>query len=559
MLQQIVIRHFALIEELTIDFHSGSTMITGETGAGKSIILSAIELALGGRATQQIVTPNKKTAEIVLTFDIENLPRVKEWLEEHDLEDEEHCLLRRVITEQGKSRSYINSIPVTTQNLKQLSLLLVNIHGQHDNHLLLKMNEQLRLLDAYAQNEPLLSKLSNTARSWKKTKNEYEKSKETLQTSQQRADYLQFQLTEFNELGLTTEQVQTLPAEHKRLANSEALIQDYRQALSLLSSDSNSKPILEKLNQLNQMVSNLSKQDHRVASNQELLGNALIQLEELNTSLQGLLDTTDIDPRHLANLEQQLTLLHNMSRKHHVSIENLPGYFKKIEAELSNLSNLDGDLAALEETLLALEIDYTKHAKQLTERRKKAASKLNQSITQLIQTLGMPKASFEIKLITQDDTTPHLHGNEQADFQIQTNPGLAQQALSKIASGGELSRISLAIQVIMAKQVKHPTLFFDEVDVGIGGVTAATVGALLRQLGSSHQVITITHQPQVAASAAEHLAVYKTTDKNSTQVNIVKLNKTKRIDELARMLGGIKITKQTKAHAEEMLELHQVD
>lgn len=554
MLQDLTIKNFALIDHLELTLQAGATMITGETGAGKSIILGAVELALGGRASAQVVKQGKKSAEITLSFALNK--SAMRWLQNNELESDEDCLIRRTIQKDGKSRCYINGTPCSVQTVKQLAALLVNIHGQHENQMLMKPAAQANIVDAFAGNQTLLEELKTCYKQWKKSFDEFNTLNGKISESKQRAEFLKFQLDEFEKANLTAEEIKTLPEKHKRLAHSEELLQHYQYAIQLIS-ESEGNNISDQLNQLLEINGKIKQHDSSAFETEELLNSALVQIEEAYENLSHHYSAIDIDPALLATLEQRMSTIHDLSRKHRVSAEELPQFFEKLSEEYNQLENIDGNLEALQQKLKAQEDHYTTLAIELTNSRKKTIKKLNKLITEQIRQLGMPKAEFEIKLIKTEKTQPSLQGYETIEFNVMTNPGNPAQAMTKIASGGELSRISLAIQVITAKHIAIPTLFFDEVDVGIGGTTAAIVGKLLRQLSQSHQVICITHQPQVAASAVHHLHVEKATDGKSTDIAIFALEKNQRIEELARMLGGIEITKQTKSHAKEMLEMHQ--
>lgn len=558
MLQHIFVKNFALIDQLELTLERTATMVTGETGAGKSIILGAIDIALGQRATSGKIKAQAKQAEVILTFDVGALSDAQEWLRQHDLESDEvsELLIRRTINSDGKSRSFINGRPSNLQLVKEISQILVLLHGQHENQHLLNKQEQTKTLDAFANNHSLLDQIAICAEQWQTLNKRIQSLTSTTQESEQKIEFIQFQLEELNQLTLSSQEIKTLPEQHKKLAHSEELIQLYQIAVDL-SSESEEANIENQINQLCSVLNNIAQHDPSVKQTSELLESLQIQFSEVVDELRQRAGNVELDPEQLARIEKSMTFVHDMARKHRIEPEQLPKFKQQLEQEFDDLVNLDNNLEELEQQLHSINENYQVLAKKLTAKREAATKKLNPIITKLLNELGMPQAKFQATLVSNTSKQPSSLGNEIIEFTLQTNPGTTFMPLNKIASGGELARTSLAIQATLAKHINIPTLIFDEIDVGIGGKTAAVVGQLLNTLSQSHQIICITHQPQVAASGQHHWSVRKSSDKQSTTVTIENLNSKQRLEEIARMLGGIEMTKQTLAHAKEMLKMHE--
>lgn len=558
MLQHIFVKNFALIDQLELTLERGATMVTGETGAGKSIILGAIDIALGQRATSGKIKAQEKQAEVILTFNIDTLSDAQAWLEQHNLEsdDKSELLIRRIVNSDGKSRSFINGRPSNLQLVKEISQLLVLLHSQHENQHLLNKQEQTKTLDAFANNHSLLDQLATCALQWQTLNKRIQSLTSSTQASEQKIEFIQFQLEELNQLTLSSQEIKILPEQHKKLAHSEELIQLYQIAIDL-SSEAEDANIENQFNQLSSVLSNIEQHDSSVKETRELLQSLQIQFGEVIDELRQRAGNIELDPQQLALVEKSMSLVHDMARKHRIEPEQLPEFKQQLEQEFDDLINLDNNLEELVKQLDGINENYQVLASKLTAKRQIAAQKLDPIITKLLHQLGMPQASFKATLAPHASKQPTLTGNEVIEFTLQTNPGAAHAPLSKIASGGELARTSLAIQATLAKHIYIPTLIFDEIDVGIGGKTAAVVGQLLNTLSQSHQIICITHQPQVAASGQHHWSVRKASDKKTTTVTIENLTKKQRVEEIARMLGGIEMTKQTLAHAKEMLRLHE--
>ncbi|MFH1333796.1 MAG: DNA repair protein RecN [Pseudomonadota bacterium] len=551
MLTQIHIKNFTIIETLELDLHAGMTVLTGETGAGKSILIDAIELAFGKRANANVVRQGEKRADISIFFDIQNAPALQNYLETNDLNNDSHeCMVRRTIDREGRSKSYINGIPTSLQPLREIAEGLVNIHGQHEFQKLLKRDEQLELLDGFAKNDALLQELSELTKKWKQTRQAFEQLKASTENVQARADFLNYQIKELDELNLAENEIEKLTQEHKKLSHTDQLLQNAQLTFALL--DENDSSVTNALSTVAHTLAPIKGLDPALSNTADLVDNALIQVTEAVLEIQHYLEHAEPDPEKLAHIENRLSLIHDIARKHHVKPEALHDLHQRMQEELNQLETSDQQLLTLEASIKEQEKQYAEVAKKLTQRRQKAAQTLSQSVSEKMQTLGMKGGKFEIAFESKESLSSK--GMETVTFRVSANPGHALQPLAKIASGGELSRISLAIQVIAAKNTTTPTLIFDEVDVGIGGATAEVVGELLKTLGKESQILCITHLPQVAAKGDQHLKIEKKNDTKNTSVSMQYLETEPRMQEIARMLGGIKITEQTLSHAKEMLE-----
>lgn len=554
MLIQIHIKNLITIHELNLEFSSGTTVLTGETGTGKSILIDAIELALGRRATEHVVRPGQEKADISLCFDISQLPAAHAWLKQYDLDQgTTECIIRRTITKEGRSRSYINGMPTTLQPLRELSELLIDIHGQHEYQTLLKSEKQREMLDDFANHSMLTAQVSELAHAWRTRQQEIMTLRKLTEDRNARSEFLAFQLNELEELQILPNEFQTLDLEHKQLANAGELLQNIHGALNSLTENEESNA-LALLNQALQALENVQNVNPKISSWIENIKTAIIQVSETESDLHHYLSTLEIDPERLNWVEERIGTLFDIARKHKISPNELDDFQQKLSQELKALTNSDERLTALTEELKEIEKNYSLIANKLSQSRKKASKKLEKEITATIRELALPHANFQVTFEenTQTDFSPH--GLDKIIFQITTNLGQPLQALAKVASGGELSRISLAIHIATARQHTISTLIFDEVDVGISGSTAEIVGKLLRQLGKTHQVFCITHLAQVAAQGHHHVRVEKINDEKITQTQIKKLSPEEKIQEIARMLGGVAITKTTLEHAREMVE-----
>lgn len=553
MLNQIYIRNFAIIDTLELDIQSGMTVMTGETGAGKSILVGALGLVLGDRADSDAVRHGTARAEICAYFDTDKLSNVQKWLQAHDLDHGNECVLRRIISVEGRSRGYINGSPAPLQQMKELGEMLVDIHGQHQHQSLLKPDIQRQSLDDYAGNKTLTEQLSRIYQQWQESKKQLDTLRQNAREKDARLELLRFHTQELEALGLQEKELDSLDVEHRRLANSGQLMTQCNQALqTIFESDEGSA--LDLINQQLQLLESLRQLDGQLGNVCTLFNEACIQIQEGSNELRHYIDRLELDPERLSWIDQRLATIHDLARKHHCEPQQLPERLKQFSTELAQLENVDIELDALEQQLKKFEQQYSEVANKLTQKRNKAAAKLAKEVSRIIQELGMPAGKFSVELNKRETQTPHRHGQETISFLVAANPGQPAKALSKVASGGELSRISLAIQTLLSNSQKIPTLIFDEVDTGIGGAVAETVGQQLRNLGKQHQVLCVTHLAQVATCGHHHLLVNKETNKNSTKTQIKKLSNDECQEEIARMLGGAHITDQSRAHAQEMIE-----
>ncbi len=551
MLAQLRIRDFAIVAELELELAPGMTAVTGETGAGKSILVDAIGLLLGDRAGSDTIRQGAERADISAVFELDQLPAARAWLAERDLDSGQECHLRRVVASSGRSRNYINGVPQPAQALRELGELLVDIHGQHEHQSLLRREMQRQLLDDHAGNQALATELENCYRNWSRLRRELHDLRQAAGERDARLDTLRYHLRELAALNLVEGEVAELESEQRRLANASQLLETGQRVLGWLI-EGDEDAIADRLNQSLRELDTLNRLDSHLGPVGELLNAALIQIREAGAELRGYVQDLDLDPAHLARVEQRLTAVHQLARKHRVVAEELPSLRTRFETELDALEHSETRLETLHQAVKDALEDYRGRAEQLSERRAVAARELGERISQALATLGMPGGRVAIALERLDKPAPN--GLESVEFQVSANPGQPLRPLARIASGGELSRISLAIQVIAAHATRIPTLIFDEVDSGIGGGVAEVVGQQLRTLGYSRQVLCVTHLPQVAAQAHQQLKVEKQTGGETTHTQVMPLNADQRVTEIARMLGGLELTSKTLAHAREMLE-----
>ena len=554
MLTALSIHQFALVDHMDLEFDTGMTVITGETGAGKSILLDALGLALGDRADAGCVRHGADKADIAASFTTNN--QARQWLLNHDLPDDGEVILRRVISAEGRSRGYINSRPVSVTDLRELASHLIDIHSQHAHQRLLSKDAARDILDAYAGLQPLASGVSGAYRRWQSEDRRLRTLRETSSEILAQRQLLEYQVEELRVLAPKEDELDELENEHKRLANAEHTLLSGQHALVACTGDDNtdgaaSQLIYRALQQLDQIDDNHAL----LAETRDLLSQAQIQLDEAAHSLQRYLDFVDINPHRLQQVESRLGELYSTARKHHIAPAELYRYWQSQEEALAALSLSDDDLKQLEIEVAALRGAFLQQAGELSAARHRAAAEMDSAIESHFESLALGKAKFATRLRTLADNDATAHGIDDVQFEVQTNPGMPWGALGKVASGGELSRISLAIQVVTAATSQVPSLIFDEVDVGIGGGTAERVGRLMRTLGEQAQIMCVTHQPQVAAQAHNHYQVSKVSGDAATHTRIRELKGKQRSEELARMLGGVEITSQTLAHAEEMLLL----
>lgn len=552
MLLQLTISNFAIVSFLELDLRPGMTSITGETGAGKSIAIDALALALGERADPDTVRPGADKADISARFRIDKLPRVKAWLSEQELDEQDECILRRTLSREGRSRGYINGTPVPLSQLKALGALLVNIHGQHAHQELQRPEHQRALLDAYAGHHQLLQQASQGYQHWRQLSNERRQLQAEQSHWQAQRQLLEYQVAELDELALGEDEYPGLEAEHKRLANGAELLKDCQFALDVLA-DNDETNALQLLRQGLKTLTELARMDNQLAPVLEMLDGSLIQLEEGHSELSRYLDRLELDPARLHEVEARMGKIMELARKHHVPPAELAGFHRELAGQLAGMAHSDERLRGLEEEVAQARETFLLAAERLSQSRQRYAISLNKKITQSLRQLSMEHGRFEIRVGADADAGFSPLGIDRVEFLVSTNPGQPMSPLARVASGGELSRISLAIQVITARKVETPTLIFDEVDVGVSGPTAAVVGKLLRQLGDSTQVVVITHLPQVAGNGHQHFFVSKNTEGNDTQTRMQELDQPSRLQELARLLGGNRITANTLANARDLL------
>jgi DNA repair protein RecN (Recombination protein N) len=551
MLTTLCIEHFAIVKQLELDFNPGMTAFTGETGAGKSIMIDALMLALGGRADASVIRPGEEQCSITAGFHFDKESEPALWLAEHDIHcDEGEIYLRRIMYAEGRSKSYINGQPFPLQKIKELSEKLVHIHGQHQHQTLMHHQTHRQQLDQYANHHILLEEVTTLFKSHQQIK----QSIEQLQNQTQQADkikLLQFQIDELTTLNLHEGEIETLHQEHQMLHHAKEYLERSHQITSLLNGDEDQGNVCASLNQIMQLVNQLPPEQTQVKNILELINGALIQCEEASDEMHHFVDRVSLDPERLHEVETRMSAIHHLARKYHIESNHLLEHIQGLHEELANLKRVENHLKELHQQLDEITNAYHIASLKLRKSRHTHAQKLAKEITTSIQQLGMPKGWIDIEITPLEKI--HPHGQDKVEYRVCTNPGMEPDSLNKVASGGELSRIGLAIQMITAQRGSTPTLLFDEVDVGIGGATAALVGQMLRKLGERLQVFCVTHQPQVAASAHNHFMVEKQSDKVQTFTQIIKLKSADKIDEIARMLGGITITEQTRSHAKELL------
>lgn len=552
MLTQLTIQNFAIVRFLELDLKSGMSCITGETGAGKSIAIDALGLCLGDRAEISMLRPGAEKAEVIARFDIRTNTNAKMWLLANDLEMQDECILRRVITHEGRSRAYINGTPVPLAQLKQLGTNLINIHGQHAHQLLLKPDYQLNIIDAYANHPHLLENTRQAFQTWRSLHAERSRLKKEQEQRIARQQLLEYQVEELDEFALQSGEFEQIEAEHARLANSEALLHDSQLCLQLLQ-DSEETSIDQLIKQVIDTLEPLQNIDAPLKNITTMLSEAKIQIEESYYELRQYLDHLDVDPARFQSVEQRLSKTLDLARKHQVKPIELCTKHQQLKDELHALSSADERLNTLASEVQNAKEQYLLTSKTLSSSRQRHAEELAQLITHEIHQLNMPEGRFDILFHDQENATPTAMGIDLPEFHVSTNPGQPLQSLGKVASGGELSRISLAIQVITAQRISTPSLIFDEVDVGISGGTAAIVGKMLRKLGESTQVLVVTHLPQVAGNGHQQYLVEKQTDGIETETKMSLLTNDDRLHELARLLGGDVITANTLANAKELL------
>ncbi len=547
MLQELSIQNLALIEKLTLNFNSGFTTLTGETGAGKSILLDALGLALGERADSSLVRYNTPRADVTAQFDISSLPKVQNWLIEQELEDEDLCMLRRTVNAEGRSKAYINGRPIPASNLKALGNLLIDIHGQHEHQSLLSSNEQLNLLDAYANHPPLLQQSQQSYQAWQSLSKRFAELQAAQTDFQSRLELLNFQKGEFDEVNPVEGEFAELSEQQSKLSHANEIKQACQLCYDNIEGETGATERLQSALSALEEIVNYSPE---LSSTIEQLNSALIDVQEIASEVQHHAEQIELDPQQLMMLDERLHALFGLAKKYLIEPEELVSKQQQIQQQLDELQHSDAELEKLSLEIEQAWTSYQQAAAELNQSRQQAAAELSQTVTEAMHTLGMPNGQFDVQL---SETAPSAKGVDKIDFLVTANKGQPLQPLAKVASGGELSRISLAIQVATAEVASLPTMIFDEVDVGIGGGIAEVVGKRMQQLGQHKQILSITHLAQVASHGHSHLRIEKHTQDESTFTKVIALDQSDRIEELARMMGGLTVTEQTLSHAEEML------
>lgn len=555
MLTGLSVQNYTIVEKLELDLHRGMTVITGETGAGKSIMLDALGLALGDRAEGSPVRSGAERADISASFDISALPQARAWLEQHELlSDDGDCILRRTLSAEGRSKAFINGQPVTLADLRALGERLVDIHSQHEHQSLLRKDTHRRLVDAFAGALPQAQEVAVMARQWQQQNEQLKHLRSHQSEASAKFQLLSYQLEELRQLDLQPGEVEQLEAEQKLLANADEIARAGTEVLGLCR-ENEDFALLDGLNRAARILEDIPERSAHLQEALEMLNSAAVQVEEAARALQRHVDHFEANPERLQEIEERLSATYQLARKHRVPPAELHALADTLQQEIQGLDASEERLDALQAELDALAQRYREAAGRLSAKRQKAAATLSREVEARLKELSMGNCRFQPTLKPLESDQPAVHGLEEVEFLVSTNPGQPVGSLAKIASGGELSRISLAIQVVAAEVSAVPTLVFDEVDVGIGGRVAEVVGNLLRALGARGQVLCVTHLPQVAAKGHHHFQVVKHSRKDSTSTTLVPLQGEQKVEEIARMLGGLQITDQTLAHAREMLEL----
>ena len=552
MLVSLQVRDFAIVDRIEVDFEPGMTVLTGETGAGKSILVDALGLVLGERGGSKLVRSGARRAEFAAEFDVSDLPPARAWLEQQALDEEDQCLLRRVVNADGRSRAFINGNAVPLQQLKTLGEMLLDIHGQHFHQSLGRRAVQRDLLDHYGGLHALRAQTADAFARWKSLLERLEALRTADADRESRVDLLTFQLQELESLDAMSGEYVALQAEAQRLANSGRLAEGVAAALDGLS-DSDTGNVASMLAAAERSLQGLVEFDKELSATLELLDSAAIQVAEASDSLRRYGDSIDMDPGRQDLVERRLDSMQSVARKHRVEAADLPELRARLGSELDELTHAEERGRELEQEAQDAENEYRALAGKLSQRRKAAARQFESSVSDAMAGLGMPGGRFEIAVEPLGEGAERASGLDDIEFLISANPGQPAMPLSKVASGGELSRMSLSIQVIASDGSTIPTMVFDEVDSGVGGGVAEMVGRRLAEVASDRQVLCVTHLPQVASLANHHIRISKVTDGKATRTGAHVLGQEERVDELARMLGGVEITAKTREHAAEML------
>ena len=559
MLTQLTINNFAIVRHLNLELSEGMSVITGETGAGKSIAIDALGLCLGYRSESSMIRNGADKADITATFQMQPNSPAYLWLKEHELLDEEHsheCILRRMINLEGRSKAFVNNRPLPISQLRELGQYLIHLNGQHAPQLLLKSEYQLELVDNYAGIHNLLGKMQEQYNKWRKLHQQVKNFRQQCKENEARKQLLQYQVDELDEFDIKEGEFEEMEETHTRLSNSEELTEMSQSVLDLLSDDNSNADSL--IYNAIRYLEDLVDVDANYQSSLDMLNEALIQVQEASSEVRALADSIEQDPELLAELDERISRAMSLAKKHYVSPHELWQHHSVLQDELQKLVDFEDN----EDQLIADEKKAYREcvalAEQIYQERVSAAQKLAEQVTSQIKALSMENGEFYID-IQHDVKKLTANGADFVEFNLRSNLGQNAQPLAKIASGGELSRISLAVQVLTANKLSTPTIIFDEVDVGISGIAATTVGRLLRQLGNKCQVLCVTHLPQVASHGHQHFNVQKYVKDNQTETQMSLLSERERVNALARLLGGSKITDAVLANAQEMLDLAKIE
>lgn len=553
MLLHLNIQNFAIVKSLDIDWQKGMTTITGETGAGKSIAIDALGLCLGERATTNVVRPDTKKAELAATFDITNNKQAVKWLTQHELmNDEFECILRRVVSAEGRSKAFINGSQVPLTQLKEIGRLLINIHGQQDHQLIMKNTEQRKMLDGYSNHSHLISDVQYYFHAYKKLSAELNTLNESKLQREAKQQLIQYQVNELDEFSLQDGEFETLELDYKRHSNAQDILNETLYSIQILSEDENFN-VIDSLRKTSDNLNNLAKLDSKLNNIANTITEALVQIEDASSELKHYHDNLELDPQEYAQIEERYSQAILLAKKHQVAPQNLATFHSELSLELQNISSDENRIIELTNEIEKTKTNYVEAAKALTTSRIKSAQKLSKLISKSIQELNMPHGQFKAEVKPTEIDKLSINGNDEVNFLVSINPGQPLEPMEKVASGGELSRISLAMQVILADKIVTPTLIFDEVDVGISGPTASMVGSKLQALANNTQVICVTHLPQVASKGHQQLFVSKLTDGSRTETSVTELSEKGRVQEIARLLAGNKITDTSLANAQELL------
>ena len=550
MLSQLSVKNLAVVETLDLAFSPGMSTVTGETGAGKSILLQALNLALGGRGDSSLVRHGKDKAEVSAAFDVFNQQKIQAYLQEQSLEDEGECILRRIISSDGRSKAFVNGASVPLSVLKGVGELLVDMHGQNEHQLLLRPDQQRSLLDAYAQSTEACALLNAIVAKYKAISNQIDELSTNQELKQQQQALLQHQLQELENAELTQDELDHIEGDFKTSANAASLIEKISTILNQLEQEMGANT---QLLSLSYELSQAAETDEKLLPVSALLSSAQVQTQESIYELTNYLSGLSVDEQITAELEARLSELHDLARKHNCQITELMVAKDKVVAEVESIGGVGASIDALQQQKNQLSQQYQKQAKRLSKIRVEKAKHLSNAVTEAMQVLGMPGSEVKVDLARKADGV-HYNGDEGVDFLVKTNMGSDFKALKKVASGGELSRISLAISVVSSDSEYTPTLIFDEVDVGISGAVAEVVGQKLKQLSEHYQIICITHLAQVASFGHQHLRVSKAQQDAGAQTTVEQLSNHERVDEVARILGGATITDKARKAAEEMIK-----